>query len=137
MGNNYETSSMMGTIIKAVIVIFILTWALKLVIVNGADTFYEALDEMEIEHVQEFPDGSTVYLKTDSIKGTVGKFFLGIYTIDYVDAVGVLHTTTVSASSIHPTRKVGGPIVPVESEDAIIDDFSDETDSIVEPYDVW
>jgi hypothetical protein len=125
--------AIVATMIQAVIVIGVVVFIFK-VLFNGGEIVSDVLDEMEIEQVQEFPDGSTVYLKTDSIKGSVGSFFLGVYTINYVDAVGVLHTTTVKASSIHPTREVGGPVVTFDSDEPV---DTQESDSIVEPYEVW
>ena len=126
----FKNVAIVATMIQAVVVIGVVLFIFKIV-VNSGDIFSDVLDEMEIEQVQEFPDGATVYLKTDSIKGTIGSFFLGVYTVNYSDAIGVLHTTTVSPSSIHSAVEVE---TDVYSEPIILDETGD---TVTEPYEVW
>ena len=84
------------TTITFTVVLVVVVVSINYLVFGAIDT----LSNGEHEDVQKFETGEIVYLKPDSTKAVITSFFAGIYFVDYVDAIGVVHSTNVTEKSI-------------------------------------
>lgn len=82
--------------IGLIVVLVVMVVSINYLVVGAVD----ALSNGEHEDVQKFETGEIVYLKPDSTKAVITSFFAGIYFVDYVDAIGVVHSANVTEKSI-------------------------------------